>query len=128
MALQTYQAKRDFEHTPEPRGKVQRHRGALRFVVQKHQARRLHYDLRLEAGGTLKSWAVPKGPPRTHEDKRLAIMVEDHPLDYLLFEGNIPKGNYGAGSVMVWDTGTYHVPGVVDPEKSEQLILEGLDK
>jgi bifunctional non-homologous end joining protein LigD len=128
MGLQSYQDKRKFTETPEPKGKVQRHPGPLRFGVQKHQARSLHFDLRLEAGGTLKSWAVPKGPPLTHEDKRLAIMVEDHPLDYLLFEGNIPKGNYGAGSVMVWDTGSYHVPGVADPEKSEQLILEGLDK
>src|SRR6266849_3854535 len=96
MGLRTYHAKRKFAETPEPKGAVQHRRGALRFAVQKHQARSLHYDLRLEAAGTLKSWAVPKGPPLSHEDKRLAIMVEDHPLDYRLFEGIIPKGNYGA--------------------------------
>jgi len=128
MGLRTYHAKRKFAETPEPKGAVQHRRGALRFGVQKHQARSLHYDLRLEAGGTLKSWAVPKGPPPTHEDKRLAIMVEDHPLDYRLFEGNIPKGNYGAGSVMVWDEGTYHVPGVANRDQCEQAVIEGLEK
>jgi bifunctional non-homologous end joining protein LigD len=128
MGLQSYRAKRKFAETPEPKGTVQRRRGALRFAVQKHQARSLHYDLRLEAAGTLKSWAVPKGPPTSHEDKRLAIMVEDHPLDYRLFEGIIPKGNYGAGSVMVWDEGTYHVPGLANRDKSEEAVIEGLEK
>src|SRR5437660_12547833 len=127
MGLRSYRAKRKFAETPEAKGTVQRGRGGLRFAVQKHQARSLHYDLRLEAAGTLKSWAVPKGPPLTHEDKRLAIMVEDHPMDYRLFEGNIPKGNYGAGSVMVWDEGTYHVPGIANRDKTEEAVLEGLD-
>src|SRR6266849_1359624 len=128
MGLRTYHAKRKFAETPEPKGAVQHRRGALRFAVQKHQARSLHYDLRLEAAGTLKSWAVPKGPPLSHEDKRLAIMVEDHPLDYRLFEGIIPKGNYGAGSVMVWDEGTYHVPGIANRDKCEEAVNEGLEK
>jgi bifunctional non-homologous end joining protein LigD len=128
MGLQTYHARRKFKETPEPKGKVEHHRGALRFVVQKHHATNLHYDFRLEADGTLKSWAVPKGPPPSHEEKRLAMMVEDHPFDYLLFEGVIPKGNYGAGPVMVWDEGTYHVPGATSRDESEKLVREGLEK
>src|SRR5437660_7592612 len=111
MSLKEYTRKRDFEKTAEPRGKPGA-RDEHRFVVQKHDATRLHYDFRLELGGTLKSWAVPKGPSLNPQDKRLAMMVEDHPLDYAGFEGNIPNGNYGAGSVMVWDAGTYHVPGI----------------
>jgi bifunctional non-homologous end joining protein LigD len=128
MGLQTYHAKRKFKETPEPKGKVEHHRGALRFVVQKHHATNLHYDFRLETDGTLKSWAVPKGPPTSHEEKRLAMMVEDHPFDYLLFEGVIPKSNYGAGPVMVWDEGTYHIPGATSREESEKLVREGLEK
>ena len=120
-ALEEYNRKRDFDATPEPsgagrsgkRGKTAR---ALQFCIQKHDASHLHYDFRLELDGTLKSWAVPKGPSLDPKARRLAVHVEDHPLDYASFEGNIPDGHYGAGDVIVWDRGTWIPEG--DPRQA----------
>ena len=115
--LAEYEHKRDFKATPEPKARKRASASTLRFVVQKHRATRLHYDFRLEAGGVLASWAVPKGPPLDPADRRLAMHVEDHPYDYRTFEGVIPKGNYGAGEVIVWDEGTYELFEGSDPVK-----------
>lgn len=118
-SLDKYNEKRDFEKTTEPKGKRKGSNEKLRFVVQHHRATRDHYDFRLEWKGTLLSWAVPKGPSFNTKDKRLAVRVEDHPFDYRNFEGTIPKGQYGGGTVMIWDEGFWEP--LVDVE-------EGLDQ
>src|SRR6476619_7531331 len=131
--LSEYSAKRTFDVTPEPAPKVtDSGEGPLMFVVQMHAARRLHYDFRLECDGVLLSWAVPKGPSFDREDKRLAVMTEDHPYDYASFEGVIPSGQYGAGNVIVWDCGVYSPDedGVWfhDRVQAQKQIREGLAK
>src|SRR6218665_2718451 len=113
--LQLYRAKRDFEVTSEPEAGGESREGDLAFVIQKHWASRLHYDLRLELDGVMVSWAVPKGPSYDPAVKQMAIHVEDHPIDYNRFEGSIPKGEYGGGKVIVWDQGAWEPVG--DPRE-----------
>jgi bifunctional non-homologous end joining protein LigD len=127
-ALAEYRRKRDFTRTAEPKGKrpVAKRRRALSYVIQKHAATALHFDLRLELDGVMKSWAVPKGPSLDPRDKRLAMQVEDHPMEYNTFEGVIPKGEYGGGTVMLWDRGTYTYPEETDDPV--QRLRDGHEK
>jgi bifunctional non-homologous end joining protein LigD len=118
--LGEYRRKRDFSRTAEPRGGRVKRAKKLAFVIQKHAASHLHFDLRLELDGVMKSWAVPKGPSLDPTVKRLAVEVEDHPIDYNTFEGTIPRGQYGGGTVMLWDRGTYRYGGD-DPDPLEGL-------
>jgi len=123
MRLEDYWKKRDFEKTKEPKGGEKKNAGNI-YVIQKHQARRLHYDLRLEMDGVLKSWAVPKTPPAEKGVKRLAVQVEDHPIDYAGFEGTIPEGQYGAGTVEIWDKGQY----ILKERDKNKLVFEIMGK
>src|SRR5580700_8175019 len=125
--LATYEAKRRFDVTPEPRSSQagapkEKKAAGLEFVVQKHDARRLHYDFRLEVDGAMASWAVPKGPSYDPSVRRLAVQVEDHPMEYNAFEGRIPDGEYGAGDVLIWDRGTYET---VPPDQERAMLEKG---
>ena len=123
MSLEKYTAKRDFSKTSEPKAGRSKSKTKLMFVIQKHDASRLHYDFRLEMDGVLKSWAVPKGPSTDPKTKRLAMMVEDHPFDYRNFEGIIPEGEYGGGTVIVWDEGTYEPIDEIKGKKAQEKHL-----
>jgi DNA ligase D-like protein (predicted 3'-phosphoesterase) len=124
--LAEYRRKRDPKKTPEPAGRSRRRRrGDLRFVIQQHDATSMHWDFRLEAAGVLKSWAVPKGPSTDPKEKRLAMPTEDHPLGYADFEGVIPEGQYGAGPVIVWDTGTYR--NLTEKDGNEVPVEDAVD-
>ena len=116
MSLEEYKKKRRFNKTTEPEGKVKSASSThqLIYVIQKHDASHLHYDLRLEMEGVLRSWAIPKGPPAKEGEKRLAVETEDHPIGYEKFEGTIPQGEYGAGTVCIWDKGTYELEEIKD--------------
>ena len=128
MSLKEYSKKRNFNSTAEPEGEIKKSTSELIFVVQKHAASHLHYDFRLEMDGVLKSWAIPKGPSMNPADKRLAIMVEDHPYSYKDFEGTIPEGNYGAGNVIVWDNGTYTLADYKNAGDLETKLKSDLQK
>jgi len=119
MSLREYCEKRDFEKTTEPKGGSKPSEGNI-YVIQKHSATHLHYDLRLEMDGVLRSWAIPKEPPTLAGVRRLAVEVEDHPVEYAYFEGTIPEGEYGAGSVEIWDKGTYKLTD----RKQDKLVIE----
>jgi len=116
MSLEEYYKKRNFNKTPEPKGKTINSREGRIYVIQKHAASHLHYDLRLEKDGVLKSWAIPKEPPTVKGIKRLAVQTEDHPIEYANFEGVIPEGEYGAGTVEIWDRGTFDIEKWEDDE------------